>query len=66
MSALVFRSGMSEVRNTCYLGMLLGHVRFGSKADMYGAKGHVRFTPESGHVRCNQRCPLWTKSGHAV
>jgi hypothetical protein len=24
-------------------------VRFGSKADMCSAKGHVRFTPESGH-----------------
>ena len=24
-----------------------------SKADMCGAKGHVRSTPESGHVRCN-------------
>src|SRR5262249_13939827 len=29
------------------------HVRFGSKADICGAKEHVRFTPESGHVRCN-------------
>ena len=29
------------------------YVRFGSKADMCGAKGHVRFTPNSGHVRCN-------------
>jgi hypothetical protein len=26
-----------------------GNVRFGSKADICGAKGHVRFTPESGH-----------------
>ena len=25
-------------------------VRFGSKADMCSAKGHVRFTPENGHV----------------
>jgi hypothetical protein len=23
----------------------------------------VRFTPESGHVRCNWGCPLWAKSG---
>jgi hypothetical protein len=23
----------------------------------------VRFTPESGHVRCNYRCPLWARSG---
>jgi hypothetical protein len=29
------------------------HVRFGSKADMCGAKEHVRFTPESGHVQRN-------------
>ena len=40
------------------------HVRFGSKADVCAAKGHVRFTPESGHVRRNYRCPLWAKSGH--
>jgi hypothetical protein len=25
-------------------------VRFGSKADICTAMGHVRFTPESGHV----------------
>jgi hypothetical protein len=25
---------------------------------------HVRFAPESGHVRCSYRCPLWAKSGH--
>jgi hypothetical protein len=29
----------------------LGDVRFGSKADMCDAKGNVRFTPESEHVR---------------
>jgi hypothetical protein len=29
------------------------HVRFGSLADICGAKGHVRITPESGHVRCS-------------
>ena len=26
-------------------------------------KRDVRFTPESGHVRCNWRCLLWAKSG---
>ena len=31
---------------------------------MCSAKGHVRFTPESGHVRCKQECPLSAKSGH--
>ena len=29
------------------------NVRFGSKADICSAKWHVRFTPKSGHVRCN-------------
>jgi len=41
-----------------------GYVRFGSKADMCSAKRHVRFTPKSGHVQCNQGCPLWANSGH--
>jgi hypothetical protein len=27
----------------------LADVRFGSKADMCGAKSHARFTPKSGH-----------------
>src|SRR5262249_22028202 len=26
--------------------------------------GHVRFTPESGHVQRTRRCLLWAKSGH--
>src|SRR5262245_6178157 len=30
------------------------------------AKGHVRFTPESRHVRCKRACPLWANSGHAA
>src|SRR5262249_17968915 len=41
-------------------------VRFGSKADICSAKRHVRFTPESGHMRCSSRCPLWAKSGHSM
>src|SRR5262245_24688794 len=40
-------------------------VCFGSKADICGALGHVRFTPESRHVQCSSRCPLWAKSGHS-
>src|SRR5262245_27508328 len=40
-------------------------VRFGSKADIRKAIGHVRFTPESGHVRCKSQCLLWANSGHA-
>jgi hypothetical protein len=27
-------------------------------------RGYVRFTPESGHVRCNSVCPLSANSGH--
>jgi hypothetical protein len=30
----------------------------------HAAKGHVRFTPESGRVRRNYGCPLWAKSRH--
>jgi len=30
------------------------HIRFGSKADMCAAKGHVRFTPES-----DIKCDIW-------
>ena len=38
-------------------------VRFGSKADMCSAKGHVRFTPESD-IKCDiWGCPLWVKNG---
>ena len=39
-------------------------VRFGSKADICSAIGHVRFTPKSGHVRCTSACPLSANSGH--
>ena len=41
-------------------------VRFRSKADMCSAKGHVRSTPESGHVWRNVRCPLCAKNGHSA
>src|SRR4029077_317663 len=42
------------------------YVRFGSKADICSANSHVRFTPESGHVRCKEGCPLCANSGHSV
>jgi hypothetical protein len=32
---------------------------------MCAAKGHVCFTPKSGHVRCTSLCLLWANSGHA-
>ena len=31
---------------------------------MAAGESHVRFTPESRHVRCNSGCPLWANSGH--
>ena len=42
------------------------NVRFGSKADICSAKRHVRFAPESGHVRCSSSCPLCANSGHSA
>ena len=42
----------------------VANVRFGSKADMCGARRHVRITPESGHLRCKSQCPLSANSGH--
>jgi hypothetical protein len=41
-----------------------GDVRFGSKADICTAIGHVRFTPESGHCQATVGCLLCAKSGH--
>ena len=35
------------------VGVRTADVRFGSKADICSAKRHVRFTLESGHVRCS-------------
>jgi hypothetical protein len=39
------------------------NIRFGSKADICSAMGHVRFTPKSGHVRRTSAYLLWAKSG---
>src|SRR5215471_21278720 len=35
----------------------------GQKQTLFGATRHVRFTPDSRHVRCNNSCLLWAKSG---
>jgi hypothetical protein len=39
-------------------------VVIGLKAKGGRAQGNVCFTPESGHVRCNDECLLWANSGH--
>src|SRR5262249_24581161 len=67
------RQDESSLHTKCDIRHILGfeirkesNVRFGSKADICSAIRDVRFTPESRHVRCNQRCPLWAKSGHGT
>jgi hypothetical protein len=42
------------------------NVRFGSLADICSAKGHVRFTPNSGHLQRTSPCLLCANSGHSV
>src|SRR5262249_20298862 len=44
----------------------VGHVRFGSKADICTAPAHVRFTPKSGHLQCTSPCPLWADTVEKV
>ena len=46
------------------ISVISRNVRFGSKADICGAKWHVRFTPKSGQVQCKTSCPLCANSGH--
>src|SRR5262249_36827711 len=38
-----------QTRRSEVVGLTLGNVRFGSKADMGAAPTDVRFTPKSGH-----------------
>ena len=59
MRFVTWRDGMGALHRTQE-----SDVRFGSKADIRAAKRHVRFTPKSGHVRCNSACPLCANSGH--
>jgi hypothetical protein len=35
-----------------------------TQADICNANRHVRFSPESGYVQCDVKCPLWANSGH--
>ena len=36
----------------------------GQRNNLNDHNSDVRFTPNSGHVRCNSVCPLSAKSGH--
>jgi hypothetical protein len=40
-----------------------GHVRFGSKADIEGRLGNVRFTPKSGHRLTTEAKPNMRQDG---
>jgi Penicillin-insensitive murein endopeptidase len=56
--------GAASCMQTDRQSAVIVHVRFGSKADMCSAIGHVRFTPKRGHVRCTHPCLLWARSRH--
>src|SRR5262249_16758941 len=46
-----------------------GDVRFPPNSDResrHPQNGHVRLTPESGHVQCTSPCLLWAKSRHRL
>ena len=55
----------SDVRFTSKVN-IEATVRFGSLADILHCNWHVRFTPETGHVRCTRRCLLCANSGHRL
>jgi hypothetical protein len=44
----------------------LANVRFASLADVTARPRDVRFTPQSGHVRCKNKCPLCANSGRCT
>jgi hypothetical protein len=64
MSALPPKADIHARGTTERLLLSSRDVRFGSLADISRRDRHVRFTPESRHVRCNQKCLLWANSGH--
>ena len=58
----------------CPLWVSSGHVQRKKRCPLYPhsdhesgtcANGHVRFTLNSGHVRCTGSCLLWANSGHS-
>jgi hypothetical protein len=53
---------MPQIRLVTERTIPWAHVRFGSKADMCAAKGHVCFTLESGHVHCTSLGLLWANN----
>src|SRR5215467_13994263 len=55
------KSGGNRVGRWCRVKMsALGQTQ------TIAAQRHVRFTPESGHVRCTTSCLPWAKSGHGT
>ena len=43
-------------KQTCALQNVMSALHPIATAKANSAKGHVRFTPKSGHVRCNEAC----------
>src|SRR5262249_60560047 len=58
-SPLWVKSRHVRCKTSCLLYIATAKAKFGKS-------GHVCFTPESGHVRCNGGCPLWAKSRHSA
>ena len=66
-------NGSSDIE--CPLWVRSGHMQRTNPCPLYPNSdresghlppGHVCFTPESGHVRCNVSCRLWANSGHRL
>src|SRR5262245_8416339 len=61
--ALVAMSALGQ-KQTCASQKAMSALPRIAIAKANSRKSHVRFTPESGHVRCKRECPLWANSGH--
>src|SRR5262249_48634027 len=66
--AIALWEGFANVRFGSEADMCgaIRHVRFtpNSNRESGFPKTVMSASPESGHVRCTSRCPLWAKSGH--
>jgi hypothetical protein len=53
-------------KQTCTAHKLMSALAPIATAIADSVKGHVCFTPESGHVQCTRPCLLWARSGHLL
>ena len=64
LARVVYPVGFNSSRREVRCGWLILSVIGASVISGHSVKRHVRFTPESGHVRCKRECPLCAKSRH--